>query len=83
MNFCTCTQLFTVTVLFSRFYAHTHTHTHSVIAGVGELDVNRECSFSPVSPPPQDPSPCPYLLLDVRHNDDYEQCHIITGETVH
>ena len=55
----------------------------SVIFGVGEMDIQRDASLSPTSPPhapPPAPLPLPYLLLDVRHKDDYDQCHIKTGE---
>ncbi|KAM3870142.1 centrosomal protein of 41 kDa [Diretmus argenteus] len=58
----------------------------SVISGVGELDLNRNgqktVSVTPVvSPVPADsPYPdCPYLLLDVRDRDKYDQCHIISA----
>ncbi|XP_054487175.2 centrosomal protein of 41 kDa isoform X2 [Agelaius tricolor] len=52
----------------------------SVISGVGELDVEKD------SPKKEDkdsqarerPYPdCPFLLLDVRDRDAYEQCHIV------
>ncbi|XP_041350057.1 centrosomal protein of 41 kDa-like [Gigantopelta aegis] len=49
----------------------------SVIRGVGEIDVNAP------PPPPSQPfvdDTCPYLLLDVRDNDAYHQCHIITAK---
>ena len=50
----------------------------SVISGIGEVDVNRT---EPIKPPPP-PTPqmdLPYLLLDLRDPDEYEQSHIITG----
>ncbi|TRZ10995.1 hypothetical protein HGM15179_016109 [Zosterops borbonicus] len=50
----------------------------SVISGVGELDVEKD---SPKEEDPQAkerPYPdCPFLLLDVRDRDAYEQCHIV------
>ncbi|RLV88763.1 hypothetical protein DV515_00015307 [Chloebia gouldiae] len=50
----------------------------SVISGVGELDVEKD---SPKKEDPQAeerPYPdCPFLLLDVRDRDAYEQCHIV------
>ncbi|XP_063253227.1 centrosomal protein of 41 kDa [Prinia subflava] len=50
----------------------------SVISGVGELDMEKD---SPKEEDPQAkerPYPdCPFLLLDVRDRDAYEQCHIV------
>ncbi|NXW68243.1 CEP41 protein, partial [Hirundo rustica] len=50
----------------------------SVISGVGEMDVEKD---SPKEEDPQAkerPYPdCPFLLLDVRDRDAYEQCHIV------
>nr|XP_012424251.4 centrosomal protein of 41 kDa [Taeniopygia guttata] len=50
----------------------------SVISGVGELDMEKD---SPKKEDPQArerPYPdCPFLLLDVRDRDAYEQCHIV------
>ena len=58
----------------------------SVISGVGELDLDRNgeksSSVTPVSSPLPANTPytdCPYLLLDVRDREQYDQCHIITG----
>lgn len=48
--------------------------SHSIVHGIGELDVSIEESCPPPLPPTS-----PYLLLDVRDKDDYQQCHIITG----
>ena len=55
-----------------------------VIRGVGEVD-----SMNGVSPYPVDKSAdccsssrCPYLLLDVRLRDDYDECHIVSGSSV-
>ncbi|XP_043569957.1 centrosomal protein of 41 kDa isoform X1 [Chiloscyllium plagiosum] len=56
----------------------------SVISGVGEIDLEKEnqklsqpelclCSEKTDGPYPD----CPYLLLDVRDRDAYDQCHII------
>ncbi|XP_018581723.1 centrosomal protein of 41 kDa isoform X2 [Scleropages formosus] len=57
----------------------------SVISGVGELDLDKnEENSTSVTPLPsprsgdQPYSDCPYLLLDVRDRDKYDQCHIIT-----
>ncbi|XP_078090868.1 centrosomal protein of 41 kDa isoform X2 [Mustelus asterias] len=56
----------------------------SVISGVGEIDLEKETqklSHPELSPRPEKtegPYPdCPYLLLDVRDRDAYDQCHII------
>ncbi|XP_073437078.1 centrosomal protein of 41 kDa [Dendrobates tinctorius] len=56
----------------------------SVISGVGELDLDNDpkmtsrkgpvCSPRSLEKPYQD---CPFLLLDVRVEDCYDQCHII------
>ncbi|GAA6070217.1 centrosomal protein of 41 kDa isoform X1, partial [Tachysurus ichikawai] len=57
----------------------------SVISGEGELDMNRNMSRSvpltPLSAPCATDRPypdCPYLLLDVRDRELYDQCHIIS-----
>ncbi|XP_078409187.1 centrosomal protein of 41 kDa isoform X1 [Cetorhinus maximus] len=56
----------------------------SVISGVGEIDVEKETQK--LSHPERCPCPektegpypdCPYLLLDVRDRDAYDQCHVI------
>ncbi|KAM5171399.1 centrosomal protein of 41 kDa [Mantella aurantiaca] len=56
----------------------------SVISGVGELDLDgdpKKKSKNVPSPSPgsfDKPYPdCPYLLLDVRDRDCYDQCHVI------
>ncbi|XP_041112208.1 centrosomal protein of 41 kDa-like isoform X2 [Polyodon spathula] len=56
----------------------------SVISGVGEMDLDKtsqkNVNSTPYSSPriTNKPYPeCPYLLLDVRDKDEYEQCHII------
>ncbi|XP_028814808.1 centrosomal protein of 41 kDa isoform X2 [Denticeps clupeoides] len=58
----------------------------SVISGVGELDLDKNGQMT--EDPPLVPSPsvleqpypdCPYLLLDVRDRDQYDQCHIISA----
>ena len=58
-----------------------------MIGGVGELDLVRNGTAPTVRTTPE-PSPrwaerpypdCPYLLLDVRDRDQYDQCHIISG----
>ncbi|XP_071590334.1 centrosomal protein of 41 kDa [Heliangelus exortis] len=50
----------------------------SVISGVGELDVEKDTPEK-VEPQAKDlPYPdCPFLLLDVRDRDAYDQCHIV------
>lgn len=54
----------------------------SVIAGVGEFDLSGEYVDDPTprSDAPEQESECPYLLLDLRDKDVYDQCHIITAE---
>ena len=51
--------------------------TNSLVCGIGELDVG-----VPYQPPPtpHQQSFSPYLLLDVRDKDCYDQCHIIGGD---
>ncbi len=54
---------------------------HSVISGVGELDIiSHGSNISPPSTPVHEPASYPYLLLDVRCKEDYDQCHIISGK---
>ncbi|XP_033050736.1 centrosomal protein of 41 kDa isoform X7 [Trachypithecus francoisi] len=50
----------------------------SVISGVGELDVDKG-PVKKAEPNTKDkPYPdCPFLLLDVRDRDSYQQCHIV------
>ena len=50
---------------------------YSVVVGMGELDVSGERDTSNDSTPPP---VCPYLLLDVRDKEDFDQCHIVTGK---
>ena len=52
----------------------------SVMRGVGELDVGeqRRGATTRIEPAPYDVT-CPYLLLDIRDRDEYDQCHIIPG----
>ncbi|RXN19131.1 centrosomal of 41 kDa isoform X1 [Labeo rohita] len=57
----------------------------SVISGVGELDLDKNgqkpIQHSPVSTSSITECPypdCPYLLLDVRDREQYDQCHIIS-----
>ena len=47
--------------------------------------MGHDASLSPGSPPhaPPPSAPLPYLLLDVRNKDDYDQCHIRTGTVRH
>ncbi|XP_026578111.1 centrosomal protein of 41 kDa isoform X2 [Pseudonaja textilis] len=51
----------------------------SVISGVGELDLGKDNPKETERTVPNDgPYPdCPYLLLDVRERDAYEQCHLV------
>ncbi|XP_078533655.1 centrosomal protein of 41 kDa isoform X1 [Lissotriton helveticus] len=56
----------------------------SVISGVGELDVGKGTKGKTDSEANQSPrtldkpyADCPFLLLDVRDRDAYEQCHVI------
>lgn len=58
-----------------------------MISGVGELDLYKiepsPVDLLPESSPDvvEEPYPdCPYLLLDVRERDLYDQCHIISGK---
>uniref|UniRef100_A0ABI7WMN3 Centrosomal protein 41 n=1 Tax=Felis catus TaxID=9685 RepID=A0ABI7WMN3_FELCA len=52
----------------------------SVISGVGELDLDKGL-VKKAEPNTKDrPYPdCPFLLLDVRDRDSYQQCHIVGG----
>ncbi|XP_064400340.1 centrosomal protein of 41 kDa-like [Halichondria panicea] len=53
----------------------------SVISGVGELDIiSHGSNISPPSTPVHEPASYPYLLLDVRCKEDYDQCHIISAK---
>ncbi|XP_071487357.1 centrosomal protein of 41 kDa B-like [Diadema antillarum] len=55
----------------------------SVIAGVGEFDLSGEYVDDP-TPSLEAPEPvedCPYLLLDLRDPDLYNECHIITAQS--
>ncbi|NXS36019.1 CEP41 protein, partial [Pomatostomus ruficeps] len=50
----------------------------SVISGVGELDMEKDTPKQEDSQAKERPYPdCPFLLLDVRDRDAYEQCHIV------
>lgn len=50
----------------------------SVISGVGELDVDRGLVKKEEPSGKDKPYPdCPFLLLDVRDKDSYQQCHIV------
>uniref|UniRef100_A0A0X3NXL9 Centrosomal protein of n=1 Tax=Schistocephalus solidus TaxID=70667 RepID=A0A0X3NXL9_SCHSO len=51
----------------------------SVICGIGEIDVDSDRSpvLSSTSPLLRDCATKPYLLLDVRDSDDFNNCHII------
>ncbi|NWV64336.1 CEP41 protein, partial [Malurus elegans] len=50
----------------------------SVISGVGEMDIEKDAPRKEDSRAQERPYPdCPFLLLDVRDRDAYEQCHIV------
>ncbi|XP_062989983.1 centrosomal protein of 41 kDa [Elgaria multicarinata webbii] len=50
----------------------------SVISGVGELDLGKDALKKTEMYAKDGPYPeCPFLLLDVRERDAYEQCHIV------
>ncbi|ERE89511.1 centrosomal protein [Cricetulus griseus] len=50
----------------------------SVISGVGELDVDKELVKKEEPSGKDKPYPdCPFLLLDVRDRDSYQQCHVV------
>ncbi|NWX64166.1 CEP41 protein, partial [Promerops cafer] len=50
----------------------------SVISGVGELDIEKDSPKREDTQAKERPYPdCPFLLLDVRDRDAYEQCHIV------
>ncbi|KFQ17802.1 Centrosomal protein of 41 kDa, partial [Merops nubicus] len=50
----------------------------SVISGVGELDIDKDAPKRVESGAKDSPYPdCPFLLLDVRDRDEYDQCHIV------
>uniref|UniRef100_A0A7N5K151 Centrosomal protein 41 n=1 Tax=Ailuropoda melanoleuca TaxID=9646 RepID=A0A7N5K151_AILME len=50
----------------------------SVISGVGELDLDKGLVKKAEPNTKDKPYPdCPFLLLDVRDRDSYQQCHII------
>ncbi|KAM6382105.1 centrosomal protein of 41 kDa isoform 2-T4 [Alca torda] len=52
----------------------------SVISGVGELDIEKDTPKKVDAQAKDMPYPdCPFLLLDVRDQDAYDQCHIIGG----
>ncbi|NWI64233.1 CEP41 protein, partial [Todus mexicanus] len=50
----------------------------SVISGVGEMDIEKDAPKKEDAQAKDLPYPdCPFLLLDVRDRDAYDQCHII------
>lgn len=52
-----------------------------MISGVGELDIEKDAPKKVDAQAKDMPYPdCPFLLLDVRDRDAYDQCHIIGGE---
>ncbi|KAM6419486.1 centrosomal protein of 41 kDa isoform 2-T3 [Pluvialis apricaria] len=52
----------------------------SVISGVGELDIEKDTPKKVDVRVKDMPYPdCPFLLLDVRDQDAYDQCHIVGG----
>jgi len=54
-----------------------------VINGLGEVDVDENNRPKAKTPDPsflEEPyENCPYLLLDVRDEDEYERCHLVTA----
>ncbi|XP_014774952.1 centrosomal protein of 41 kDa B [Octopus bimaculoides] len=54
-----------------------------VIQGVGEIDqLTTPCLEKELVLAQEDENECcPYLILDVRDKDDFDQCHIITGQS--
>lgn len=64
---------------FIKIYQICNLPTTSVIRGVGEYNIN-DPEDDDLSTPRSDPSSAvPYLLLDIRDQDDFEKCHIISG----
>lgn len=52
-----------------------------MISGVGELDIEKDTPKKEDAEAKDLPYPdCPFLLLDVRDRDAYDQCHIVGGE---
>ncbi|NXM30800.1 CEP41 protein, partial [Oxyruncus cristatus] len=50
----------------------------SVISGVGEMDIEKDSPKKEDTQAKDLPYPdCPFLLLDVRDRDAYDQCHIV------
>ncbi|NWS77545.1 CEP41 protein, partial [Crotophaga sulcirostris] len=50
----------------------------SVISGVGEMDIEKDTPKKVDTQTKDMPYPdCPFLLLDVRERDAYDQCHIV------
>ncbi|KFV18738.1 Centrosomal protein of 41 kDa, partial [Tauraco erythrolophus] len=50
----------------------------SVISGIGEMDIEKDTPKKVDTPAKDTPYPdCPFLLLDVRDRDEYDQCHIV------
>ncbi|XP_064512717.1 centrosomal protein of 41 kDa isoform X1 [Pseudopipra pipra] len=50
----------------------------SVISGVGEMDIEKDSPRKEDTQAKDLPYPdCPFLLLDVRDRDAYDQCHIV------
>nr|KAF6418060.1 centrosomal protein 41 [Rousettus aegyptiacus] len=50
----------------------------SVISGVGELDLDKGLAKKAEPNTKDKPYPdCPFLLLDVRDRDSYQQCHVV------
>lgn len=54
----------------------TRSTLESVIRGIGEVDIDLPRTPTQTSPITDS---CPYLLLDVRDKDAYDECHIITA----
>ena len=63
--------------IISQMYRIRYCMVNSLVCGIGELDVG--VSSKP-PPSPRQESSLPYLLLDVRDKECYDQCHIIGGD---
>ena len=70
LDFCTC-KLINLTHMVICIFS-------SVIKGQGELD-RQDYHNSSQTTESRALDGCPYLLLDIRDKDAFDQCHIITG----
>ena len=69
-------------VVGSLFVHSTFSKFFSVIKGQGELDRHPNQTSSSLDTN-KVLEGCPYLLLDIRDKDAYDQCHIISGRYCH